>query len=63
PAPWPPHDPADVISIFSNAYDNVPVDTWSAPWDMADVEDAEIQGDDMKLYTNLVFAGIEFVSQ
>ncbi len=63
PAPWPPHDPADVISIFSNAYDDVPVDTWSADWDMADVEDAEIEGDDMKLYTNLVFAGIEFVSQ
>ncbi len=63
PAPTPTHPAANVISVFSNAYDDVPVDTWSAPWDVADVEDAEIQGDDMKLYTNLVFAGIEFVSQ
>jgi hypothetical protein len=63
PAPRPTRPAADVISLFSDAYTNVPVDTWSAPWDMADVEDAEIDGDNMKLYTNLVYAGIEFVSQ
>ncbi|UCC25854.1 MAG: hypothetical protein JSU98_01910 [Gemmatimonadales bacterium] len=64
PAPTPTQDPADVISLFSNAYDDVTVDTWSAEWpDDADVEDAQIQGDDMKLYTNLNFAGIEFTSQ
>jgi hypothetical protein len=63
PAPTPTHPASDVISLFSNAYTDVPVDTWSAPWDVADVEDAELQGDDMKLYTGLVFAGIEFTSQ
>ncbi len=63
PAPALPHDPANVISLYSDAYDDVPVDTWSAVWDMADVEEAEIDGDNMKLYTNLTFAGIEFTSQ
>ena len=63
PAPRPTRPASDVISLFSNAYTNVKVDTWSAPWDAADVEDAQIKGDDMKLYTKLVFAGIEFTSK
>lgn len=61
PAPTEPAD--EVISLFSNAYDDVLVDTWSAVWDMATVEDVQIAGDDVKLYTGLVFAGIEFLSQ
>ncbi|MFO7896905.1 MAG: T9SS type A sorting domain-containing protein [Candidatus Cloacimonadales bacterium] len=56
---WPA---ADVISLFSNAYENVEVDTWSADWDQADLEDIQIAGNDTKLYTNLVYAGIEFTS-
>ena len=63
PAPTPTIDPSNVISLFSNAYTNVPVDTWSAVWDNADVADIQIAGDDTKKYTNLVFAGIEFTSQ
>ncbi|HSG49765.1 MAG TPA: hypothetical protein VLA43_18220, partial [Longimicrobiales bacterium] len=63
PAPTPTRAAADVISLYSNAYTNVTVDTWSAPWDNADVEDTQIAGDDVKLYTNLTFAGIEFTSQ
>jgi len=63
PAPTPTDPENNVISLFSNAYTDVTVDTWSAPWDNADVMDAEVSGDDMKLYTNLVFAGIEFTSQ
>ncbi|MBW6515561.1 MAG: hypothetical protein K0B81_02960 [Candidatus Cloacimonetes bacterium] len=63
PAPTPTVDPAYVISLFSNAYDDVHVDTWSAEWDDADVTDIQIEGVDTKLYTNLVYAGIEFVSQ
>lgn len=54
---------ADVISLFSNAYTNVAVDTWSANWDNANITDLQIAGDDVKKYTNLVFAGIEFTSQ
>lgn len=62
-APIPTAAPGNVISLFSNAYTNVPVDTWSAGWDQADVADVQIAGDDVKLYTNLAFAGIEFTSQ
>lgn len=63
PAPTPTVPAADVISLYSNAYDNVAVDTWSAVWDEADVEDITISGDDVKKYSNVVFAGIEFKSQ
>ncbi len=62
-APTPTYPAADVISLFSNAYTNVTVDTWSADWDQADVSDVKIAGNDTKLYTNLVFAGIEFISK
>jgi hypothetical protein len=62
-APTPTVDAADVISLYSNAYDDVPVDTWSADWDQADVADVQVAGDDAKLYTGLAFAGIEFTSQ
>ena len=61
-APAPTWAAADVISLFSNAYPNVTVDTWSAGWDQADLADVKIAGDDVKKYTNLVFAGIEFTS-
>lgn len=63
PAPVPTYPAGDVISLFSNSYTNVPVDTWSAVWDQADVADIQISGNDTKLYTNLVFAGIEFITQ
>jgi hypothetical protein len=61
-APTPTRPAADVISLFSNAYANVPVDKWSADWDVANVADLSIFGDDMKLYTSLVYAGIEFTT-
>ena len=63
PAATPQDAPSDVISLFSDAYADVTVDTWSAEWDQADVEDLEVAGDGVKKYTNLVFAGIEFTSQ
>ena len=63
PAPAPTDAAADVISLFSDTYDDVTVDTWSAEWDAADVEDVAIAGNAVKKYTNLVFAGIEFTSQ
>lgn len=61
-APTPTEAAGDVISLFSNAYTNVTVNTWSAGWDVADVADVQIAGNDTKLYTNLTFAGIEFTS-
>jgi hypothetical protein len=64
PAPAPTLPAGDVISLFSDAYDDVPVDTWHAPWggSTGEVADFQIGGDNVKLYTNLNFAGIEFVS-
>ncbi len=61
--PTPTDAAADVVSLFSDAYDDVMVDTWSAVWDVADVEDVVIAGDSVKKYTNLSYAGIEFTSQ
>ena len=62
-APTPTAAAGDVISLYSNAYDDVPVDTWSAEWDEAEVADVLVEGNDAKLYTGLNFAGIEFTSQ
>lgn len=61
-APFPTYPAANVIALFSDGYTNVPVDTWSASWDQADVADVQISGNTTKLYTNLVYAGIEFTS-
>jgi hypothetical protein len=62
-APTPTYAAANAIALFSNAYTNSPVDTWSADWDSADLTDVTIAGNDTKRYTNLVFAGIEFISR
>lgn len=61
-APTPAYAASDVVSLFSNAYTNVAVGTWSAGWDAADVADVQVAGNDTKHYTNLTFAGIEFTS-
>jgi hypothetical protein len=62
PAPTPTLPASDVISLFSDAYNDVPVDTWSATWDQADVTDFTISGNAVKAYTNLIYAGIEFAT-
>lgn len=62
-APTPTYAATDAISLFSNAYTNVQVDTWSADWDSADLADVKIAGNDTKLYTKVVFTGIEFTSR
>lgn len=61
PAPTPTIPAANVISMFSNAYTDVPVDTWLTSWSAANQSDIQIQGDDTKLYENLDFAGVETV--
>jgi hypothetical protein len=61
-APTPTEDAADVISMFSNAYTNVNVDTWRTPWSSAVLEDILIQGNETKKYSNLDFVGIETTS-
>lgn len=61
-AETPTRPAGDVISLFSDAYTNVPVNTWSADWDQADVADVLIAGNATKKYSNLTFAGIEFTT-
>jgi hypothetical protein len=61
-APTPTRDPADVISLFSDAYSNVTVDTWRTPWSSAELEDVQIAGNATKKYSNLDFVGIETVA-
>lgn len=52
----------NVISLFSNAYTNVPVDTWQTSWSVGTVSDVQIEGNDTKKYENLNFVGIETVN-
>ncbi len=65
PAPSPTVPAADVISLFSDVYDDVPVDTWHAPWtgSTGTVSDFVLYGDNTKVYTDLNFAGIEFLEE
>jgi hypothetical protein len=66
PAPRPTIPSANVISIFSNAYSNRPVDSFSPEWEESEVSDFKIAGDDVKVYnipTELDLAVIEFASQ
>ena len=62
-APEPTEPAANVISMFSNAYADVPVSTWLTPWSQAPVSltDLAICGDDVKLYQDVTFLGIETV--
>ena len=62
-APTPTYPAANAIALFSNAYTSNGADTWSADWDQADVADVKIGNDDVKRYSNVVFAGIEFISK
>jgi endoglucanase Acf2 len=61
-APIPEVLAENVISIFSDSYWDRRVNSWSAAWDQADVEDVQIAGNNTKLYTNLNYAGIEFTT-
>jgi hypothetical protein len=63
-APTPLCGQANVISLFSNAYTNVPVDTWLTPWSAAPVTltDVMIAGNATKFYQDVTFLGIETVS-
>lgn len=64
-APLPVHPAADVISIFSNAYTNVPVNYYNgywAPYQTTLSADFEVNGDQILQYTDFNFVGIEFSS-
>ncbi len=64
-APAPPDRSANSVkSLYSNAYTNGPVDTWSSPRASSTTEVSFIQvaGDDVIQYRNLNFARVEFSS-
>ena len=63
PAPTPTEAPSDVISIFSDAYENVPVDFYNgfyAPFQTTTSSDFTVDGNDVLGYENFNFVGIEF---
>ena len=61
-APTPTRPAASVISMFSNAYTNVAVDTWRTVWSSANLTDLQIAGNDTKKYSALNFVGVETVA-
>jgi hypothetical protein len=64
PAPTPTRDPSNVISIFSDAYTNVPVEYYNgyyAPYQTTQGQnDININGDNIIRYTQLNFVGTQF---
>jgi len=63
-APVPTLPAGDVVSMFSDAYADVNVDTWNTNWggSTARVEDYAVDGDVTKMYSGLNFVGIEFLN-
>jgi hypothetical protein len=62
-APTPTRDPANVLSLFSNAYTNVPVEYYNgfwAPFQTTLSADFTIDGDDVLSYTDFNFVGTQF---
>lgn len=53
---------SNVISLFSNVYTNVTIDTWKTSWSVAGLTDIKIGSDDIKKYTALDYAGVEMVA-
>lgn len=66
PAPAPTMPAGDVISMFSDEYGDVLVDTWRADWGdgmSTQVQDFAVDGDAVKMYTTLNWVGILFESR
>lgn len=64
-APVPTRNENDVISLFSDAYTNVPVDYYNgywAPFQTTVSADFSVDGDNILYYNNFNFVGIQFSS-
>lgn len=61
-APTPTPAPENVISIYSDAYTDVPVDTFLTSWSSALFAEVQIQSNPTLKYTNVDFLGIETVA-
>ncbi|TAE16128.1 MAG: hypothetical protein EAZ95_07960 [Bacteroidetes bacterium] len=62
-APAPPaREASDVVSLYSNVYTNVPVDTWNTRWQYSTADEffIKVQNDDVIRYRSLNFVGITF---
>ncbi|MBK8657239.1 MAG: hypothetical protein IPN20_25880 [Haliscomenobacter sp.] len=55
-APAPTLAQDKVISLFSDAYTNVTVDTWRTDWSAATLEDVSIAGNAVKKYSSLILS-------
>ncbi|MEZ4939564.1 MAG: T9SS type A sorting domain-containing protein [Saprospiraceae bacterium] len=53
----------NVISLFSDAYTDVNVDSWNTPWSQAAYVEDTIAGNPTKKYTLLGFNGVETTSE
>jgi hypothetical protein len=65
-APTPTHPAADVISIYSDAYNNVPNTNYNPSWGQSTVVTVNhpiVPGDSVLKYENLNYQGTEFTSQ
>lgn len=63
PAPTPTEAPSDVISIFSDAYEDVPVDFYNGfyePFQTTTSNNFSVDGNNILGYDNFNFVGIEF---
>lgn len=58
-APTPTAKEKNVMSVYSNAYTSVPVNTFRTDWSVGDLEETQLEGDDVLRYYNLDFVGIE----
>ena len=58
----PPALPAEnVISLFSDVYDDIPVESWRAEWSgSTQLEDFVVSGDNVKMYHSLDYVGVLF---
>ena len=62
-APTPTIDPTKVISLYTEAYPNVPVDYYNGywlPYSTTQSADFSVNGDNVLNYTNFNFVGIQF---
>lgn len=62
-APTPPARPVtDVISLFSDAYTNIPVTEWSTTWDDSSITDITVQGNATKKISFNNFLGVQLAN-
>lgn len=62
-APTPPNRAtSDVISLFSDAYTNIPVTEWSTPWDDSNFQDIVLSGNNIKKINFGNFLGVQLAN-